>query len=354
MLRLVVIAFACANGAADVSRTRPLGAAAASRAAASRAAPPPEQKLDPVIGVLTVPIDAPGSPCATLDAAGVSASCAQAFYVKWLESAGARVVFIPYDADDATLDALLGGVNGVLLTGGGLEAAGLAFDTPYMVAAAKLFDAVKAKNDAGVFFPLHGTCQGFQVLNLLASRNQSVVAYDAFDSEDLMLPLEISWDGHHSSRIFSADTAPGDVIGTLMSDPVTVNMHHDGVPVERFETNAALTTFFVLASSNADRAGKLFVSTIEAWQYPITATQWHPEKPAYEFRSSNNMNTSHTSAGVAANAYVARFFVADARRNTQAFAPGDPLFASLSALSMQTVGAPDVATSGYAWYVLSR
>ena len=51
--------------------------------------------------------------------------------------------------------------------------------------------------------------------------------------------------------------------------------------------------------------------------------------------------------------YVANFFVSDARRNTQAFVPGDPLFASLSAFTVPVVGAPDVATSGYAWYVLN-
>lgn len=311
---------------------------------------PLEQKLDPVVGVLTVPIDGPGSPCETFNGAGAGTSCAQTFYAKWLESAGARAVFIPYDSDDATLTALLDGVNGVLFTGGSLE--NLTFSTPYMITAAKIFNAVKAKNDAGVFFPLHGTCQGFQVLNLLASMNQSVLVDDAFDSEDLMLPLDITWDGHHSSRIFDAQTAPADVVQTLMTENVTVNMHHDGVPVDRFEADAALADFFILVSTNFDRAGKAFVSTVESWEYPITATQWHPEKPAYEFRSSNNMNSSHTSSGIAAMQYMANFFVADARRNTQSFAPGDALFASLSAFTMPIVGAADVATSGYAWFVV--
>lgn len=311
---------------------------------------PPEIKLDPVIGILTVPIDSPGSPCATLalpSSTSPHASCAQTFYVKWLESAGARAVFIPYDADDATLTALLDGVNGVLFTGGGLE--NLTFNTPYMVAASKVFNAVKKKNDAGVFYPLHGTCEGLQVLSLLASMNQSVVIDNAFDSENLMLPLDISWDGHHSSRIFDVDTAPGDIIDTLMTKNVTVNMHHDGVPVDVFEQNPALSSFFILVSTNFDRQGKSFVSTIESWAFPITATQWHPEKPAFEFRSTNNMNTSHISSGIEAMQYMANFFVKDARRNAQSFAPGDPLFASLSAFKTPIVGAADVATSGYSW-----
>ena len=321
-----------------------------SLAFALRGVPPSEQKIDPTIGILTVPLDDAASPCATLHGAGVGASCAQTFYVKWLESAGARAVFIPYDADDATLTALLDGVNGVLFTGGGLE--NLTWSTPYMQIAAKIFDAVKAKNDDGIFFPLHGTCQGFQVLNLLASMNQSVLVDNAFDSEDLMLPLDITWDGHHSSRFFDVQTAPGDIVQTLSTENCTVNMHHDGIPVSSFEADAALADFFILVSTNFDRAGNAFVSTVEGWEYPITATQWHPEKPAFEFRGSNNMNTSHTSTGIAAMQYMANFFVSDARRNTQAFAPGDPLFASLSAFSTPTVGAPDVATSGYSWYLV--
>jgi gamma-glutamyl-gamma-aminobutyrate hydrolase PuuD len=56
-------------------------------------------------------------------------ACFSAVYVKWIESAGARVAIIPYDADLDTIDALLGSVNGVLFTGGELH---LEFGTQFV------------------------------------------------------------------------------------------------------------------------------------------------------------------------------------------------------------------------------
>ncbi len=42
-------------------------------------------------------------------------------------------------------------------------------DSPYVLAARKLFQWAVASNDAGNPFPIHGTCLGFQLLHILAS-----------------------------------------------------------------------------------------------------------------------------------------------------------------------------------------
>ena len=88
-------------------------------------------------------------------------------------------------------------------------------------------------------------------------------------------------------------------------------------------TNRGL--FYVLVSTNFDRRGQAFVSTMEGWDYPIVGTQWHPERNAYEWRDLFSPE-AHSPEAVAAMQYMATFFVTDARRNAQAFA--DPaLFA---------------------------
>ena len=315
---------------------------------------PPEVNLSPTIGVLSVPIADAGSPCDVLGARAAAApataartSCFTAFYARWVEAAGARAVLIPFDAAPDVLAALLDSVNGVLLTGGSLEAAGLAFDAPYMVAAAAVLAAAKRKNDAGLFFPIHGTCQGFQVLALLGARNASVLSYAAFDAENLALPLDISWDGHHSSRIFAADSAPAAAVDTLMLFNATLNMHHDGVAVADWVASAALGDAYILASTNVDRAGRAFASTLEAWDYPITGTQWHPERVLFEWRDNG---ADHSARSVAANYYIGTFFIADARRNWQNFTDA-ALFARFSSYTFPLVSAPDAATSGYQWIV---
>ena len=360
-----------------------------------RYALPPASNPAPSIGILGVPeLDA--ADCATLAHGALpgggarAAQCFTTFYMHWVQSAGARAVFLPVDVDGPTLDALVDSVNGVLFTGGSLE--NLTWSTPYMVAAARVFDRVLARNRNGTFLPLHGTCQGMQVLSLLASRNQSVMSYNAFDSENLTIPLDISayirahhcmkaprprapparalnapplppplppslprpraaWDGHHSSRLLGADSAPGDVVDTLGGANSTINLHHDGVTVGAFEENPALGAFFVLVSTNFDRAGRAFVSTLEAWDFPITATQWHPERNALEWRSGVQAS-AHGPAAVRAMQYVANFFVEDARRNAQAFTDL-ALLARFSVFSYPIVNAPDAPLSGYQWVVYS-
>ena len=238
---------------------------------------PPASNLFPTIGVLSVPEQAGGTPCDT-STVGSGASCFTTFYMHWLQSAGARAIILPVGANTSTLDVLLDSVNGVLFTGGGVE--NFTFSNPFMATAQYIYARVLAKNDAGIFMPLHGTCQGMQVLATLTSRNESIVSMYAFDSENMSIPLDITWDGHHASRLFNADTAPGGVVGTLGGAPVTINLHHDGVRVGAFEEDDSLGDFYVLASTNFDRRGQAFVSTMEGWDYPIVGTQWHPERNA--------------------------------------------------------------------------
>ena len=132
-----------------------------------------------------------------------------------------------------------------------------------------------------------------------------------------------------------------------MTRNVTMNLHHDGVPVSRWEENSLLGAFFTLVSTNFERKGSAFVSTMEAWDYPITGTQWHPERNQFEWRVNND---DHSSDGIVAMQYMANFFVNDARRNIQQF-NDIPLFIKLSVYSYPWVNAPDASTSGYQWIV---
>ncbi len=136
---------------------------------------------------------------------------------------------------------------------------------------------------------------------------------------------------------------------TLGSENSTINLHHDGVTVAAFEASAALSAFYILASTNFDRQGRAFVSTIEAWDYPITATQWHPERNALEWRDAIALS-AHSPSAIAAAQYLAAFFVGDARRNAQSFADVS-LLAKYSTYSYPLVGDADAATSGYQWLV---
>ncbi|KNC47455.1 gamma-glutamyl hydrolase [Thecamonas trahens ATCC 50062] len=281
--------------------------------------PPPATNLRPIVGILTVPTE--GSECGTfyrehkaMSGSG-STSCFATVYVKWLESAGARVVPIPYNLPHDVLRDLAGKyLNGLLFTGGGTS---LEPETEYYQAAKVLFEAAMEANARGVYTPVHGTCMGFQLLSILVANSTSVLE-SGFDSEDYSIPLDFTA-AAATSRMYgpaAANPATG-VFATLATKNVTSNLHHSGVTPETFATNAKLTSFLTVLSTNRGRKGRAFVSSFEGKTMPVYGTQYHPERPAYEFNPILNLN--HSIAGIEAMQYLANNFVTEARRSTASF-----------------------------------
>merc|ERR1712137_879487 len=84
-----------------------------------------------------------------------------------------------------------------------------------------------------------------------------------------------------------------------------------------------LNDFFQVLSTNVDSRGRQFVSTVEAKNYPISATQWHPEKNNFEWGEIGRLGYAaipHSSDAVALSQFVASNFVNRARRSTHRFA----------------------------------
>lgn len=127
-------------------------------------------------------------------------------------------------------------------------------------------------------------------------------------------PLDLT-DAGAESRMFAE--APADVLKILTTTNSTMNFHHDGVKTEVFKNNLDLSKFYRLISTNVDRKGLNFVSTIEAFDYPIYGTQWHPERPQFEWILNEGL--PHDPATVYANWWTASFFINQARTSTQFF-----------------------------------
>jgi len=242
-------------------------------------------------------------------------------YVKWAESGGARVVPIRFDASDAEISSLLPSLNGFLFTGGGAD---FTYPnntlTPVALTAQRIFNTVLDASSAGETVPLWGTCMGFQLLSFLASgaTDPSIVVCPPFNSEDINLALDPTpaWKG---SRLQSSAAAAGGVDAILTSQTVTANFHHCGITPATFAASKNLTRIFGQPlSTNTDLDGKAFVSTIEGLTLPLYASQWHPEKPVFEWTTSHH--TNHSDLSVKANSWTARFLVDQARLNNRSFA----------------------------------
>jgi len=301
----------------------------------------------PTVGVLSVP---GGLGCDTFHReirtdGGGAGSCFASVYIKWIESAGAKAVVIPYDSSHETIDKLLSSVNGVLFTGGEES---LFMNTTFYQTALYIYNKViEINTQQNIYLPLWGTCMGFQLLCILTANNESVLERNAFDSEDYSIPLNFTSYGFQSRMFVDSAT---DIRDILTQQNVTSNLHHDGVSPGTFMRNAKLSSFFDVISVDNDRQAKSFVSSIEAQRIPIYGVQWHPERPQYEWTPKLNLN--HSPDAVTAMQYMANFFISETRKNNNSFSSAEYL-RKFSIYSFNTVATMNVL-DGYQVYMFPR
>ncbi|XP_020778442.1 gamma-glutamyl hydrolase-like [Boleophthalmus pectinirostris] len=252
----------------------------------------------PIIGILSQEVS-------SYDSEPKAESYIAASYVKFVESAGARVVPVMINQTEEEYKELFNSINGLLLPGGGVSIV-----TSGYARAAKIFYnfAIEA-NKRGDYFPIWGTCLGFEQLAYLTAQKPILVNTD---TTNVSLPLNFTNEAS-GSRMFK--DFPAEVMQMLATEDLTENSHMWSVSVETYNTNDDLRKFYKVLSTNTD--GKIeFISTWEAYDYPIYGVQWHPEKNPFEWTRPYYV---HTSNAVRATFYFAHFFVNEARKSLHSF-----------------------------------
>lgn len=119
----------------------------------------------------------------------------------------------------------------------------------------------------------------------------------------------------------------------LQHAPITMNFHHDGVDPGLYSSSSrfGLRRFFRMLSTNVDRKGRPFVSSVQGVLHPnIQGTQFHPERPAFEFsNAAGDQGLVHTRQSVATNNEIAIALVDQARMSNRSFASWDEAEAHL-------------------------
>jgi len=261
----------------------------------------------PVIGILTQPVY--GDPNTQYIAAS---------YVNWLESAGARSIAIPQNADNATIDAIFPHIHGVLLPGGA--------DVNMQDSVRRLWELALKSNDEGEVFPVWASCLGFEMVVTLVGTNSKEEQKDFdillknYDSENIALPLDFT-DQVSLSNLF----ANPHLRHMARTENITMNNHMNGIKPETFMSNKSLSKMFRIISTNVDRNNQPFVSTIEAKDYPIYGVQWHPEKTMFEYNTFDDGTDTpkevipHTADAVRLSFEMSMAFVDKARESTHTF-----------------------------------
>ncbi|XP_029990345.1 gamma-glutamyl hydrolase isoform X2 [Sphaeramia orbicularis] len=252
----------------------------------------------PVIGVLAQE-NLPG------DQFAQGSSYIAASYVKYLEGAGARVVPIRINRTEEEYTKIFYSINGLLLPGGDVD-----IQTSQFSRAARIFyDLALKANDASDYFPIWGTCQGFQQLVVLTA-NKNLLTLT--DTKAVALPLTFT--PAQSSRLFRS--FPKDLLQALAEENITSNFHSWSLSLQNYSRNAKLKRFYKVLSTNND-GKKEFISTMEAYRYPFYAVQWHPEKSPFEWIDKPGM--VHSTNAIKACFYTASFFVSEAMKNHHHF-----------------------------------
>ncbi|XP_068860950.1 gamma-glutamyl hydrolase [Aphelocoma coerulescens] len=233
-----------------------------------------------------------------------------ASYVKFVESAGARAVPIRLNLTDEEYDKIFHSINGVLFPGGGVD-----LRTSEYSRVAKIFyhKALEA-NDKGDYFPIWGTCLGHEELTYLTSGEVLLVHTK---TNGFSLPLNFT-SAAKDSKMFR--NFPDDVLHALATEPLTSNFHVWSLSLENFTNNEELRTFYRVLTTNTDDEVE-FISTMEAYKYPIYGMQWHPEKNPFEWKDSPGI--PHSPSAVRAAYYMADFFVNEARKSLHHFSSED-------------------------------
>lgn len=184
------------------------------------------------------------------------------------------------------------------------------------------------ENARGRYFPLHGTCLGHEMLLLQLGKdnstleNQTGSIISEFDALNSTSPLQFASANlmrPEATQLYSR--ASPELLERAATDvlpPIVFEDHSRGVSPEAFRGNAYLgnESAYTLITTSPDRNGSLYVSSFEAVGLPISGTQFHPEKPAFEW--SPSFAVPHTREAIALAQAVSNSFLDAARRSYDA------------------------------------
>ncbi|XP_060737975.1 gamma-glutamyl hydrolase [Tachysurus vachellii] len=228
-------------------------------------------------------------------------------YVKYIESGGARVIPIRLNQTREEHEKIFRSVNGLIFIGGAVDLE----TSDFAHTAGLYFRLALQANNEGDYFPIWGTCMGFQLLTVQVAGENLLSKTMA---ENISMPLNLTSEAQ-SSRMFAS--FPPELFKALSEEPLTGNFHHYGITEQVFVGNEKLSSFFTILSTNKAENGAVFVSTMEGKKYPFYGVQWHPE--VNRFQWDPHYSFPHSKNAVQVSSLLAQFLVNEGRRSSHHF-----------------------------------
>lgn len=182
-----------------------------------------------------------------------------------------------------------------------------------------MYQLAIAANQNHDYFPVFGTCLGFELLTVLAAAGNRnwLTKCNAID-----VASSLDFTGDYAkvkqSRMLRGITQ--ELFDTLRTANVTYNFHQKCLTPTNMSASG-LDQFFNTLSTNVDLQGMRYVSLFEAKDFPIFGWQWHPEKNPYEWvNRKRHMNIPHNPAAIRVSQFFANFMVDEARKSRHRYA----------------------------------
>lgn len=194
-------------------------------------------------------------------------------------------------------------LDGVLFPGG---------DGDYYKLGKFVFDQIIKYNDQGHFYPAWATCLGYEEL-VGYSATAGNKTWGIFDYHHVSLPLGFVKNPMHTKMYEGL----GPRAHEFETHNFTYNSHHFAFSPEVFETDEGLKNFWDVTATSQMPNGTHFVASIEAKNYPIFATQFHPEKPSELWVDGDNIN--HSWESIRMQEHFSELFVSMTRANANSY-----------------------------------
>jgi len=209
--------------------------------------------------------------------------------LRWLAIPDIEVVIIPATVTGSEIAAYFEHIHGLFLHPDWAE------HPTYAATVRTFLTMATLANRAGDYFPVWGTCLGYESMMDFFGDLQPLERFDARRLEKALSRMNLREDAvAQQSRLLSFATQEQRAHLRHLYQPYFD--HEYGVSVTRFNKNAALRSTFRILSTCHDRAGKEYISMVEGRTLPFYGTQFHPDTDR-------------------AMSWMAAFFLKEARRS---------------------------------------
>lgn len=227
-------------------------------------------------------------------------------YVYWLESMGAEVMAIHYWYPFDVIDEILHKVNGILFLGGSRD---IHKNGTWEKKARYIMEQSLISQ-----LPIWGTCQGFQLIGVLMSENDTLLRF-GFVDDNALHGVELT---NYTKSSIMFNLFREEDFNTLQYKNSTIYYHHYGFYPEEFYKEKRLNELFVVTSISEDSNGLKFIDSFEGKNdsIKIYATQFHPEKnpfKRYNYPVEQNMESLKVSQ------LLGMKFIDETRKNKNRF-----------------------------------